>query len=71
MSLSRLALASAILVAFAAPSLAEDSGQFVVRLGRDTVSVERYERTPARVTVNQFGRSPRVLRREFTYDYVN
>jgi hypothetical protein len=52
----------------AAPS--EDRGDFVVRLGADTTSVEHYTRTVARVQVEQVGRAPRVLRRHFTYEYA-
>ena len=57
-------------IVLAAPAHAADGGQFVIRLGRDTVSVERYERTPGQVVVHQVGRSPRVLNRSFTYDYA-
>ncbi len=48
---------------------AADSGSFVVTLGSDTTSVERYERTATRVDVQQVGRAPRVLRRHFTYEF--
>ena len=47
---------------------ADDSGSFVVRLGADTTSVERYQRSASKVEVFQVGRAPRVLRRHFTYD---
>jgi hypothetical protein len=70
MNLRRLAFTSAAVATLAAPALAADAGQFVVRLGRDTTSVERWERTPDRLVVNQVGRAPRVLRRRFTYDYA-
>jgi hypothetical protein len=50
---------------------ADDSGNFIVRLGQDTTSVEHYNSTPARIEVDQIGRSPRVLRRHFTYDFVD
>jgi hypothetical protein len=70
MVIRRSTLVVAAVVAFAAPSLAADSGQFVVRLGRDTVGVERYQRTPTQLVVEQAGRSPRVLRRRYTYDYA-
>lgn len=47
---------------------ADDSGSFVVRLGQDTTSVERFVRTANQITVEQVGRSPRTLRRHFTFD---
>jgi hypothetical protein len=47
---------------------AQNSGSFVVRLGTDTTSVERYTRTDRRIEVEQVGRVPRVLQRRFTYD---
>jgi hypothetical protein len=71
MKCNRLALASLVTLALAAPAAAEDSGNFVVRLGSDTTSVEHYVRTASRLEVDQVGRSPRVLQRHFTYDYVN
>lgn len=52
----------------AAPASAQHSGGFVVRLGTDTTSVERYARTAQRIEVEQVGRVPRVLHRVFTYD---
>jgi len=56
--------------ALAAPALAADmTSNFVLTLGRDTTSVERVTRTPSRVVVDQVGRSPRVMRRHFVYDY--
>lgn len=67
----RLALASLVTFALAAPAAADDSGNFVVRLGSDTTSVEHYSRTASRLEVDQAGRSPRVLQRHFTYDYVS
>jgi hypothetical protein len=45
-----------------------DTGAFIVQLGRDTTSVEKYTRTPTRLEVQQVGRSPRVLQRRLTYD---
>ena len=56
------------LVALAAPAYAQQSGSFVVRLGTDTTSVERYTRSARRIEVEQVGRVPRVLHRRFTYD---
>ena len=57
-----------LLLALAAVAHADDSGSFVVRLGQDTTSVERYQRTAPRLEVFQVGRAPRVLRRHFVYD---
>ena len=54
----------------AGPVAADDSGCFVVRLGRDTVGIERYVRTASSLTVEQVGRAPRVTRRHFAYDYA-
>ncbi len=42
---------------------AQDSGAFLVRLGNDTTSVERFTLTPARLELDQAGRAPRTLRR--------
>jgi hypothetical protein len=64
----RSALVSLLFLATVAPASAQDSGSFVVRLGTDTTSVERYTRTAARIEVEQVGRVPRVLQRRFTYD---
>jgi hypothetical protein len=53
---------------FATGARADDSGGFVVKLGQDTTSIERYTRSASRLEVNQVGRSPRVLKRRFVYD---
>jgi len=50
------------------PLAAQESGGFVVRLGRDTTAVETFTRTGGRVVVEQVGRAPRVLRRHLEYD---
>jgi len=71
MKLSRLVLTSLAIVTNAGLANADDSGNFVVKLGQDTTSVEHYARTPSRLEVNQVGRAPRVLRRHIVYDYVN
>ncbi len=71
MSLRRTIAAPLVLVLAAfAPSgtaAAKETGTFVVRLGQDTVSVETYFRAPTQLVVEQVGRSPRVLRRHYTY----
>jgi hypothetical protein len=61
-------LLAALGLLVAAPASAQHSGSFVVRLGTDTTSVERYARTAQRIEVEQVGRVPRVLHRTFTYD---
>ena len=67
---TRSALAALAALVLAAPVFADESGQFVVRLGQDTTSVEHYTRTASRLEVDQVGRAPRVLRRHFTYEYA-
>ena len=69
MSFPRLVVASLAILALAGPAAADDSGNFVVRLGQDTTSVEHYSRTSSRIEVDQVGRAPRVLQRHFTYDF--
>ena len=69
MNVPRFALA-VLALAVAGPAAADDTGSFVVRLGQDTVSVERYTRSPERIEVFQVGRAPRVLQRHFTYEYA-
>jgi hypothetical protein len=64
-----LALASLALASGAAYA-AEPRGAFVVTLGRDTTSVERYTRERDRLVVEMVGRSPRVLRRTYFHDFA-
>lgn len=71
MKFARFVVASLALLALAGPALADESGNFVVRLGKDTTSVEHYTRTASRIEVNQVGRAPRVLQRHFIYDFTN
>jgi hypothetical protein len=52
----------------AVPAWADDSGNFVVRLGQDTTGVEHYTRSADKLEVDQVGRAPRTLRRHITYD---
>jgi hypothetical protein len=75
MSLRR-SIVAPLVVALAALALArtaaaKESGTFVIRLGQDTVSVETYLRAPTLLDVDQVGRSPRVLRRHYTYTLAN
>lgn len=66
--LGTLFTAVAIASLSSSAAFAKDSGGFMVWLGRDTTSVERYTRDDARVVVDQVGRSPRVLARHFEYE---
>jgi hypothetical protein len=69
MMLARVALAALFTLAAAGPLAAQESGSFVVRLGRDTTSVERFMRSASHIEVDQVGRAPRVLRRHYAYDF--
>ncbi len=64
----RLAIAALVALARSRIAAADDSGGFVLRLGRDTTSVERYHRTATRLEIEQVDRAGRVLQRHFTYD---
>ena len=59
--------AALIAAALAAPAvLTAQSGQFVVRLGRDTLAIEQYTRTADSLRGEQVARSPRTVHRLFT-----
>ena len=66
-----LAVASLAVIAFAGSAVAADTGNFVVKLGQDTVSVEHYERSDAKLEIHQMGRAPRVLQRVYTFDFAH
>jgi hypothetical protein len=68
MILARPILSAAIVLGLAGPLAAQESGGFVVRLGRDTTAVETFARTGGRIVVDQVGRAPRVLQRHLEYD---
>jgi hypothetical protein len=68
---SRLALVSLVGLVLAGPAAGDDTGNFVVKLGNDTTSVEHYSRTATRVEVDQIGRAPRLQRRRFIYDLTD
>ena len=71
MNLRLVALLCGAGAALATPVLAADmTSNFILTLGKDTTSVEKFTRTPTRVVVDQVGRSPRVMRRHFVYDYT-
>ena len=65
----RVALASLATVALAGSAAADDSGNFVYRLGQDTTSVEHYTRSASKLELDQVGRAPRTLRRHYTLEY--
>jgi len=46
----------------------QDSGAFVARLGRDTVAIEQYRRTPTQLRGEYVVRTPRSLHRIYTFD---
>ena len=54
----RVALASLATVALAGSAAADDSGNFVYRLGQDTTSVEHYTRSASKLELDQVGRAP-------------
>ncbi len=63
-------LALVLAPTLAASAAASDTSHFVIRLGSDTVFVERVSREPDRVVVDQVTRTPRVMRRRFEYTYA-
>jgi hypothetical protein len=65
---TRPSLAVLLVLTLATTASAQQSGSFLVRLGTDTTSIERYTRTGQRLEVEQVGRVPRVLHRRFTYE---
>src|SRR5690242_20652061 len=48
------------------PALAAQTGQFLVRLGRDTLAIEQYSRTHDRLQGEQVLRSPRTVHRLYS-----
>src|SRR5216110_3509798 len=58
---------SLLIATLATPTgLPAQSGQFLVRLGRDTLAIERYTRTADRLEGEQVVRSPRTVHRLYT-----
>jgi len=56
-----------VILPLAIPSvLAAQSGQFIVRLGTDTLAIEQYTRTPDRLQGEQVLRSPRTVHRLYS-----
>lgn len=62
----RIALAALALSLAAAPAAAQESGAFIIRLGRDTVVVEQFTRTADRITGMLVSRTPRTSVRAYT-----
>src|SRR5258708_9297539 len=67
MHLTRATLCAAALVAPRA--LAAQTGQFVVRLGKDTLAIEQYTRTTDRLQGEQVLRSPHTVHRLYTASF--
>src|SRR5260370_2045624 len=67
MQLRLATLCAAALVA--PPALAAQTGQFVVRLGKDTIAIEQYVRTADRLQGEQVLRSPRTVHRLYTASF--
>ena len=63
-------LCSLLIAALAVPTvLSAQAGQFLVRLGRDTIALERYTRTADRLEGEQVVRSPRTEHRLYTVTF--
>ncbi|HEX5870694.1 MAG TPA: hypothetical protein VFY65_09775, partial [Longimicrobium sp.] len=63
---TRTALAALALSLAAAPAAAQESGAYIVRLGRDTVVVEQFTRTADRIEGTMVGHTPRTSIRTYT-----
>lgn len=61
MILRLLAAAALLPLAMQAGAQQRDSAAFVVRIGTDTLSLERYVRTPDRITIDAVHRSPATM----------
>src|SRR5947207_473990 len=64
-----IAMLRAVLALPAPAALAAQTGQFVVRLGRDTLAIEQYTRTADRLEGEQVVRSPRTVHRLYTVTF--
>jgi hypothetical protein len=67
--LATLALALLAVPVAASAQQRTDSAAFVVRLGKDTTSVERYIRTPTQLIVEAVSRSPSTVVHRLVLDY--
>ena len=70
MFVARPVFAMMFVVALSTPLAAKESGNFVVRLGRDTTAVEHYTRSANHLEIDQVGRAPRVYQRHIVYDFA-
>src|SRR5436305_14550639 len=61
-----IAMLRAVLALPAPAALAAQTGQFVVRLGNDTLAIEQYTRTADRLQGEQVVRSPRTVHRLYS-----
>ncbi|HYK82830.1 MAG TPA: DUF2911 domain-containing protein [Gemmatimonadales bacterium] len=66
----RLRLLSVLVALLAPPALPAQSGQFVVRLGVDTIAIEQYSRTPGRLEGEQVLRSPHTMHRIYRASFA-
>jgi hypothetical protein len=62
----RIALAALALLLAAAPAAAQESGAYIIRLGRDTVVVDQFTRSADRIQGTLVTRSPRTTIRTYT-----
>ncbi|HEX6040404.1 DUF2911 domain-containing protein [Longimicrobium sp.] len=62
----RIALAALALSLAAAPAAAQESGAYVIRLGRDTVVVDQFTRSATRIEGTLVGRTPRTSIRTYS-----
>lgn len=65
----RLTVALLTLALLAACTLRAQTGQFIVRLGRDTLAIEQYTRTADRLQGEQVIRAPRTVHRIYTVTF--
>ncbi len=63
-----LAIVTLLALLGPAPGQAQESRAFVVRLGSDTLTIERYTRTKTQLKGEYLGRAPRASHREYTAD---
>ena len=64
-----IAMLRAVLALPTPAALAAQTGQFVVRLGRDTLAIEQYTRTADRLQGEQVVRAPRTVHRIYTVTF--
>jgi len=64
----RVVRSLAVLLVLAAPLAAQETGGYVVRLGRDTTAVARFTKTATRIDEVVATRTPRALLRTYTWE---